>query len=145
MQIPGIVRTVIPVIRGVFPEWNVSDHKVELLRKFDIFERSDPDVGLRIERFRDASGNPIDLDCGERITVLTRRESDEIPGSRPQFGDFPEFDSQFSARNVPHEVDDGFGRVITVENGVLRRLILLIGKQLFERLIVAVVLDENLG
>ena len=100
---------------------------------------------MRIERFRDASGNPVDLDCGERISVLTRRESDEIPGSRPQFGDFPGFDSEFSARDVPHEVDDGFGRVITVENGVLRRLIFPVGKQLFERLIMAVVLHENLG
>ena len=69
----------------------------------------------------------------------------KFPVPAPQFGDFPGFDSEFSARDVPHEVDDGFGRVITVENGVLRRLILLVGKQLFERLIMAVVLHENLG
>ena len=35
MQIPGIVRTVIPVIRGKSAERNIADHEVILFRQFD--------------------------------------------------------------------------------------------------------------
>ena len=44
MQIPGIVRTVIPVIRSESAERNIADHEVILFRQFDRLQRCDPDV-----------------------------------------------------------------------------------------------------
>ena len=44
MQIPGIVRTVIPVIRGKSAERNIADHEVILFRQFDRLQRCNPDV-----------------------------------------------------------------------------------------------------
>ena len=44
MQIPGIVRTVIPVIRGKSAERNIADHEVILLRQLDRLQRCNPDV-----------------------------------------------------------------------------------------------------
>ena len=44
MQIPGIVRTVIPVIRSKSAEWNIADHEVILFRQFNRLQRCYPDV-----------------------------------------------------------------------------------------------------
>ena len=44
VQIPGIVRTVIPVIRSKPAERNIADHEVILFRQFDRLQRCDPDV-----------------------------------------------------------------------------------------------------
>lgn len=44
MQIPGIVRTVIPVIRGKSAERNIANHEVILFRQLDRFQRCNPDV-----------------------------------------------------------------------------------------------------
>ena len=44
MQIPGIVRTVIPVIRSKSAERNIADHEVILFRQFNRLQRCNPDV-----------------------------------------------------------------------------------------------------
>ena len=70
---------------------------------------------------------------------------DEIPGSGAEFRNFAGLDFQFLPDDIPHEINDIFGRVITVENGTLLRLIFFVGKQFLERLIMAIAFHENFG
>ena len=70
---------------------------------------------------------------------------DEIPGSGAEFRNLAGLDLQLLPDDVPHEVNDIFWRVITVENGVLRRLIFLVGKQFLECLMMAIAFHENFG
>ena len=141
VQIPALI---LPVIQTGFAERDIADHEIVVRHQFDVFQRSNPNIGrFRIQTLHDASRDGIHLDGGEFISALHGCKPDEIPGSGAEFRNLAGLDFQFLPDDVPHEINDIFGRVITVENGTLCRLIFFFGEQVPHILKISAALHED--